>query len=54
MMRKNYVYAAALLLLSLLLWLGLTLYTDYRPREYRNGTFVELPEENRSERIRKA
>ena len=48
-MRKNYVYAITLILLSLVLWAGYYLYLEYRPIVYRNGTFVELPEEKTEE-----
>lgn len=44
-MRKNYVYAITLILLSLFLWAGYYLYLEYRPVVYKNGTLVELPEE---------
>lgn len=43
-MKKNYGYAAALLILALLLWLGVSLYMEYRPEKSHNGTFVKLPE----------
>ena len=42
-MRKNYVYAIALILLSIFLWLGYYLYLESKPVVYKNGTFVELP-----------
>lgn len=45
-MRKNYVYAVALIVLSLVLWTGYYLYLEYHPTVYQNGTFVELPKEN--------
>lgn len=45
-MRKNYVYAITLILLSLFLWAGYYLYLEYKPVVYQNGTFVELPLEN--------
>lgn len=44
-MKKNYLYAAVLVIMSLLLGLGCFLYMEYRPSEYENGIFVELPEE---------
>ncbi len=44
-MRRNYIYAITLVFLSLFLWLGYYLYMEYRPVEYENGTFVELPTE---------
>lgn len=44
-MRKNYLYAVALVILSLLLWFGSFVYLELRPVEYQNGTFVELPKE---------
>ncbi|MBO5158539.1 MAG: hypothetical protein U0M69_04735 [Lachnospiraceae bacterium] len=44
-MRKNYVYAITLVILSLFLWAGYYLYLEYRTVEYKNGTFVELPKE---------
>lgn len=43
-MRKNYMYAITLVFLSIFLWLGSYFYMEYRPIEYKNGTFVELPE----------
>lgn len=48
-MRKNYVYAITLLLLSLILWTGYYLYLEYKPVSYKNGTFVELPDEKTKE-----
>jgi len=42
-MRKNYVYAITLVLLSLFLWAGYYLYLEYKPVVYRNGIFVEIP-----------
>ncbi len=44
-MRKNYVYAITLILLTLFAWLGYYLYLEYRPVSYKNGTFVEMPYE---------
>ncbi|MBQ8857131.1 MAG: hypothetical protein IJ024_03180 [Lachnospiraceae bacterium] len=44
-MRKNYIYAVTLVILSLVVWLSYYLYLEYRPIEYKNGTFVELPKE---------
>lgn len=49
-MKKNYVYAAVLVLMSLLLWFGTYLYVEYHPVKYENGTFVELPENTGEER----
>lgn len=49
-MKKNDVYAAVLMLMSLLLWLGIYVYMEYRPAEYHNGTLVELPERTEEER----
>lgn len=48
-MRKNYVYAITLILMSVFLWLGYYLYMEYRPITYENGTFVELPTEKNEE-----
>ncbi len=45
-MRKKYVYAITLILLSILLWTGYYLYVELKPMVYENGTFVELPEVN--------
>lgn len=42
-MRKNYVFAVTLILLSLFLWAGYYLYLEYKPTVYQNGTFVEIP-----------
>lgn len=50
-MQKNYVYAIALAVLSLMIWIGYYSYLEYRPQEYKNGTFVEAPYE-RMEEIR--
>ncbi len=44
-MRKSYAYVVTLLLLILLAWAGYYIYTAAAPKEYENGTFVELPEE---------
>lgn len=44
-MRKNYLYAITLVILSLTVWLSYYFYLEYRPEEYKNGTFVELPQE---------
>lgn len=44
-MRKNYLYAVTILILSLFIWFGYYLYLEYRPVEYKNGTLVELPQE---------
>lgn len=48
-MRKNYVYAITLVLLSLVLWVGYYLYLEYKPVVYKNGTFVEVPQETQEE-----
>ena len=50
-MRKNYVYAITLIILSLFLWIGYYLYLEYRPVNYTNGTFVELPVKNSEETV---
>ena len=42
-MRKRYVYAVTLVLMSLFLWAGYYLYLKNRPTVYKNGTLVELP-----------
>lgn len=42
-MRKNYVYAITILLMSLFLWVGYYIYLESRPIVYKNGTLVELP-----------
>lgn len=42
-MRKNYVYAMTLVILSLTVWLSYYFYLELRPQEYKNGTFVEAP-----------
>ena len=44
-MRKNYIYAITILLMSLFLWVGYYLYLENRPTVYKNGTLVELPME---------
>lgn len=44
-MRKNYLYAVTILILSLFIWFGYYLYLEYRPIEYKNGTLVELPKD---------
>lgn len=46
-MRKNYVYAITLLIATLAIWMGYTLYLEYHPVTYKNGIFVELPQELR-------
>ena len=48
-MRKYYVYAMTLLFLAVFLWLGYYFYMEYRPINYENGTFVELPNRNMKE-----
>lgn len=50
-MRKNYVYAITLVVLSVTMWLSYYFYLEYRPEEYKNGTFVEIPYD-RMEEIR--
>ena len=42
-MRRNYVYAITILLMSLFLWVGYYLYLENRPTVYKNGTLVEAP-----------
>ena len=42
-MRKNYLYAITIVVLCLFVWFGYYLYTELRPVEYQNGTFVEVP-----------
>lgn len=49
-MRKNYVYAITLLIVTLSIWMGYTLYLEYHPVTYKNGIFVELPREFRSDK----
>ena len=44
-MRKSYASIIMLLLLVLFLWAGYYIYTENYPKEYENGTFVEIPEE---------
>lgn len=44
-MRKNYLYAITIVILSLLVWFSYCVYLELRPVEYKNGTFVELPVE---------
>lgn len=41
-MRKHYVYAIALVILSLTAWLGYYVYMEYRPVQHKYGTFVEV------------
>ena len=48
-MQKKYVYAITLVVLSLTMWIGYYFYLEYRPREYKNGTFVEVPYESMEE-----
>ena len=43
MMRRNYIYAIAILMMSLAIWFGYYLYLEYKPVSYKNGTFVEVP-----------
>ena len=45
-MQKKYVYAITLVVLSLTMWAGYYFYLEYRPQEYKNGTFVEVPDES--------
>ena len=45
-LRKYYVYAMSLVILSLTVWFGYYFYLELRPQEYKNGTFVEVPQEN--------
>ena len=52
-MKRSYLYAITLIVLTLFLWAGYYLYLEYRPIEYKNGTFVEVPKvmnENQKER----
>ena len=42
-MRKNYIYAITLVVLSISIWIGYYLYLEYKPVSYKNGTFVEVP-----------
>lgn len=44
-MRKNYLYAITLVILSLCVWFSYYFYLELRPVEYQNGTFVEVPAE---------
>ena len=48
-MQKKYIYAITLVVLSLTMWIGYYFYLEYRPQEYKNGTFVEVPYENMEE-----
>ena len=42
-LRKNYVYALTLVILSVTVWLSCYFYLENRPEEYKHGTFVEVP-----------
>lgn len=42
-MRKHYIYAITLVVLSLAVSLGYYLYLSRRTVEYQYGTFVEVP-----------
>ena len=44
-MRKNYIYAIAVVMMTLAIWFGYYLYLEYRTMEYKSGTLVELPKE---------
>lgn len=44
-MRKIYVFAITILMLSLFAWVSYYIYLEYRPVKYHNGTFVEVPKE---------
>ena len=44
-LRKHYIYAMTLVVLSLAVWLSYHFYLELRPQEYKNGTFVEVPQE---------
>lgn len=44
-MRKNYLYAITIVILSLFVWFSYCFYLEFHPVEYQNGTFVELPPE---------
>lgn len=44
-MRKNYIYAITLVVLSMAIALGYHFYLNYRPIRYEYGTFVELQKE---------
>ena len=48
-MQKNYVYAITLVVLSMMIWVGYYFYLEYRPQEYKNGTFVKVPYESMEE-----
>lgn len=41
-MRKHYIYAITLLILSLTVWIGYYFYMEYRPVQHKYGTFVEV------------
>ena len=41
-MRKSYFYAVLAVIVSSLFFVGYYLYLEYRPVEYKNGTFVEV------------
>ena len=41
-MRKSYFYVVLAVLISFLFGAGYYLYLEYRPVEYKNGTFVEV------------
>ena len=44
-MRKSYFYAVLAVITLSLFFVGYYLYLEYRPVEYKNGTFVEaLPD----------
>lgn len=45
-MRKHYIYAILLVVLSLAFSLGYYFYFHARTTEYRYGTFVEIPKES--------
>ena len=44
-MRKKYIYAITLVVLSISIWAGYYLYLESRPVSYKNGTFVEVPKD---------
>lgn len=44
-MKKHYLYAMTLVILSLTVWFSYYFYLELRPQEYKNGTFVEVPKE---------
>lgn len=46
-MRKRYLYAMILVILSLSVCLSYYFYLESRSAEYKNGTFVELPMKER-------